>query len=323
MGTKASRGTLQNPHHDHARPVHCRPSPINRQAHYSFRLQSAYPHSKHCVHLRPIDDVYQNVVNYRLQIVPAVPIMEFEDVFGNWASRFEISQPYTELTLAAESTIALSGVDPFAFTHAPIRPSFPLVWMPWEHMMLFPYLAPVELPETQLRELYDYAMSFVAAQQPRPDGNAFCHQPHAVSRIQVCPRQHRTGNHALRGVHQQERGLPGFRQLVHLHGPACLAFPRAMSAATFTPATRAPPMPGRTPRMPGCSCTFPRWAGKDSIPPTACWKAPITSAWLMADIIAMPRPPREHSTPLARETMTIDVRVVESAMSSFTGVPSL
>ena len=27
--------------------------------------------------------------------------------------------------------------------------------------MLFPYFAPVELPETQLRELYDYAMSFV------------------------------------------------------------------------------------------------------------------------------------------------------------------
>jgi transglutaminase-like putative cysteine protease len=96
-----------------------------------------------------------------LQIIPAVPIIEFEDVFGNWASRFEITHPYTELTLTAESTIALSGVDPFAFTHAPIRPSFPLVWMPWEHMMLLPYLAPVELPETQLRELFDYAMSFV------------------------------------------------------------------------------------------------------------------------------------------------------------------
>ena len=81
--------------------------------------------------------------------------------FGNWASRFEISQPYTQLTLTAESTVVLSGVDPFAFTHTPIRPSFPLVWMPWEHMMLFPYLAPVELPETQLRELCDYAMSFV------------------------------------------------------------------------------------------------------------------------------------------------------------------
>jgi hypothetical protein len=28
-------------------------------------------------------------------------------------------------------------------------------------MMLSPYLAPVELPETQLRELCDYTMSFV------------------------------------------------------------------------------------------------------------------------------------------------------------------
>jgi len=119
-------------------------------------------HSRHCLHLRPIDDVHQKVVNYRLQIVPDVSITEFEDVFGNWASRFEINQPFKELTLTAESTIALSGVDPFAFTHAPIRPSFPLVWMPWEHMMLSPYLAPVELPESQLRELYDYAMSFVA-----------------------------------------------------------------------------------------------------------------------------------------------------------------
>jgi transglutaminase-like putative cysteine protease len=126
-----------------------------------FGYNRAIQHSKHCVHLRPIDDVYQSVLSYRLQIAPSVPIIEFEDVFGNWASRFEISQPYTELTLTAESTIALSGVDPFAFTHAPIRPSFPLVWMPWEHMMLSPYLAPVELPETQLRELYDYAMSFV------------------------------------------------------------------------------------------------------------------------------------------------------------------
>jgi transglutaminase-like putative cysteine protease len=126
-----------------------------------FGYNQPIQHSKHCVHLRPIDDVYQNVANYRLQIAPAVPIIEFEDVFGNWASRFEISQPYTELTLTAESTIALSGVDPFAFTHAPIRPSFPLVWMPWERTMLFPYLAPVELAETQLRELYDYAMSFV------------------------------------------------------------------------------------------------------------------------------------------------------------------
>jgi transglutaminase-like putative cysteine protease len=126
-----------------------------------YRYDQPIQRSKHCVHLRPIDDVHQRVDSYRLMIVPDVPVVEFEDVFGNWASRFEISQPYKELTVAAESTITLSGVDPFAFAKGPIRPSFPLVWMPWEHMMLSPYLAPVELPETQLRELSDYAMSFV------------------------------------------------------------------------------------------------------------------------------------------------------------------
>jgi transglutaminase-like putative cysteine protease len=126
-----------------------------------YRYDQPIQRTKHCVHLRPIDDVHQRVQSYRLLIVPNVPIVEFDDVFGNSASRFEINQCYKELTVAAESTLSLSGVDPFAFAHGPIRPSFPLVWMPWEHMMLSPYLAPVELPETQLRELYDYAMSFV------------------------------------------------------------------------------------------------------------------------------------------------------------------
>lgn len=125
-----------------------------------FRYDQPIRHSRHCIHLRPIDDPFQNVVTYNLQTHPAVPVFEFEDVFGNWTSRFEISQPYTELTFIAASTVALSKADPFAFTHAPIRPSFPLAWLPWEHMMLAPYLAPLELPETQLRELYDYAMSF-------------------------------------------------------------------------------------------------------------------------------------------------------------------
>src|ERR1043166_9112033 len=125
-----------------------------------YCYDQAIQRSKHCIHLRPIDDIHQRVESYRLSIVPDVPIVEFEDVFGNWGSRFEISQPYQELTVAAESAVTLSGVDPFAFAQGPIRPSFPLVWMPWEHKMLSPYLAPVELPETQLHELYDYAMSF-------------------------------------------------------------------------------------------------------------------------------------------------------------------
>src|SRR5258707_268999 len=81
-------------------------------------------------------------------------------VFGNWAARSEINQPYTELTIHAESTVELLDVDPFAFATLPIRPSFPLVWTPWEQKMLQPYLQPEEMPETQLHELYAYAMSF-------------------------------------------------------------------------------------------------------------------------------------------------------------------
>jgi transglutaminase-like putative cysteine protease len=42
------------------------------------------------------------------------------------------------------------------------RTTIPLVWMPWQRQMLSPYLLPAELPETQLQELSDFAMSFVA-----------------------------------------------------------------------------------------------------------------------------------------------------------------
>ena len=63
--------------------------------------------------------------------------------------------------VSAESQVEIYDVDPFAFASVPIRPAFPLVWMPGERLMLTPYLLPVELPETQLLELTQYAMEFV------------------------------------------------------------------------------------------------------------------------------------------------------------------
>jgi transglutaminase-like putative cysteine protease len=125
-----------------------------------YQYSQAIQRSRHCVHLRPIHDIHQKVSDYRLTIRPEVPVIEYEDVFGNWATRFEITQPYTELSMQVESTVELLDSDPFAFANLPMRPSFPLVWMPWEYKMLSPYLTPIELPETQLLELYDYAMSF-------------------------------------------------------------------------------------------------------------------------------------------------------------------
>jgi transglutaminase-like putative cysteine protease len=57
--------------------------------------------------------------------------------------------------------VEVADVDPLAFTKRAPRPSFPVHWMPWEVKMLAPYLAPVELPETQLTAIRDFAMSFV------------------------------------------------------------------------------------------------------------------------------------------------------------------
>jgi transglutaminase-like putative cysteine protease len=117
--------------------------------------------STHRLHLRPVHDCKQTVLSHRLSVTPDVPVIEYEDVFGNCTARFEVNTPYTELTIRAETVVELLDVDPFAFAQLPIRPSFPLVWMPWQQKMLSPYLQPEELPDTQLQELYDYAISFV------------------------------------------------------------------------------------------------------------------------------------------------------------------
>ena len=122
--------------------------------------------SIHRLHLRPVTDWRQRVLAHTLAISPEAPIVEYEDVFGNWSTRFELSQPYQDLSIAAESTVEILDTDPFAFADLPIRPaSYPLVWMPWERTMLAPYLTPIELPDTQLQELTDYAMGFVRRNQ--------------------------------------------------------------------------------------------------------------------------------------------------------------
>ncbi|MBV8780976.1 MAG: transglutaminase family protein [Phycisphaerae bacterium] len=118
--------------------------------------------SVHTVHLKPQEDERQRLLDFELSLDPAAVVVDFEDVFGNKASRFEIHQPYNALTITASSLVELRDVDPFAFAALPIHPkSFPLAWMPWERTMLTPYLTAVELPDTQLREIYDYAMRFV------------------------------------------------------------------------------------------------------------------------------------------------------------------
>ena len=59
--------------------------------------------STHRVHLRPVDDWKQTCVAYQLKVSPRVQEVEYEDVFGNWTTRFEIEKPYKQLTITSES----------------------------------------------------------------------------------------------------------------------------------------------------------------------------------------------------------------------------
>jgi transglutaminase-like putative cysteine protease len=130
----------------------------------TYRYDRAVARSSHKLHLRPIQDGKQTLREHTLTIEPMERphVAEFEDVFGNFAASFEINAPYQELRIRAESLVEVLDVDPFEFVkNLKARPMFPLVWMPWELKMLQPYLTPQELPDTQLAELYDYAMSFV------------------------------------------------------------------------------------------------------------------------------------------------------------------
>ncbi|CAK0743342.1 Transglutaminase [Gammaproteobacteria bacterium] len=127
----------------------------------SYHYNQPIERSVHRLHLRPFHDWKQQVVDYQLRLTPDTVIIEYEDALGNWTTHYESDYPYTDMTITAETIVELLDSDPFAFTHLSARPKFPLSWMPWDYTILSPYLTPIELPETQLTEIYDYAMSFV------------------------------------------------------------------------------------------------------------------------------------------------------------------
>lgn len=117
--------------------------------------------SVHLLRLKPVHDARQTVLSHELQIDPSVETYGYEDVFGNASVRFEMNQPYQQMSITSTSLVQVNEHDPFAFAKVPIRTEFPLKWMPWEERMIWPYMSSEELPDTQVQDLYDQAMSFV------------------------------------------------------------------------------------------------------------------------------------------------------------------
>lgn len=120
--------------------------------------------SSHMFRLRPAHDMRQELLSHELVITPGGLRKDFEDVFGNQATTLEVDQPYGEMRIESRAAVRVHAAPPLTENSPHQRLTIPLVWMPWQREMMQPYLLPPELPESQLRELSAYAMSFVERQ---------------------------------------------------------------------------------------------------------------------------------------------------------------
>ena len=132
---------------------------VTHATHYQY--SEAVEHSTHLFRLMPTDDLVQTVLHSKLSLTAGAEKIQFEDVFGNQSIHCEIAEPYKALTVTATSRVRLFQTPPDDHGVTLRQTSIPLIWMPWQRQMMLPYLLPPELPESQLRELTNYAMSFV------------------------------------------------------------------------------------------------------------------------------------------------------------------
>jgi transglutaminase-like putative cysteine protease/predicted glutamine amidotransferase len=127
----------------------------------SYRYDKPVERSSQVLRLTPIHDRLQSVLSHAIELSVDGKSRDYDDVFGNRTRRVEIDTPYSELTITARSVVDLLDTDPLSFRPLHKRWTIPLVWMPWQRHMLQPYLLPEELPDSELEELTEYAMSFV------------------------------------------------------------------------------------------------------------------------------------------------------------------
>lgn len=118
-------------------------------------------HSTHIFRLQPVDDSIQEVIQSNISISVEGESIQFEDVFGNNSLHYSILTKYKKLVIENISTVKIYESLPDDHSLSKRQTSIPLFWMPWQRQMMMAYLLPEELPESQLLELTEYAMSFV------------------------------------------------------------------------------------------------------------------------------------------------------------------
>jgi transglutaminase-like putative cysteine protease len=115
----------------------------------------------HLFRLRPVHDRLQTLLSSELTVSVDGKSRDAEDVFGNQLRRLVIETPFDELVVEARSRVEVLDQDPLSYRPLRASTTIPLAWMPWHRQVLQPFLLPEELPESQLHELVEYAMSFV------------------------------------------------------------------------------------------------------------------------------------------------------------------
>ncbi|MEZ4402766.1 MAG: class II glutamine amidotransferase [Kofleriaceae bacterium] len=127
----------------------------------TYRYDKPIERSTHLLRVTPRHDRRQELLAYNLSVSVPGQAIDFDDVFDNRVRRLHLDTPWTEMVIEAVSTVRVSDVSPLDFRALKDRSTIPLVWMPWQRQIMAPYLLPPELPETQLDELTEYAMTFV------------------------------------------------------------------------------------------------------------------------------------------------------------------
>ncbi len=125
-----------------------------------YRYTTEVERSAHLLRLFPMHDRLQTVHSCKVESSVPGHQRDFEDVFGNRVRRLMLETPFTELSIESRSDVELSDVEPLDFRPARMRSTLPLSLMPWQREILQPFLLPPELPESELSELTEYAMSF-------------------------------------------------------------------------------------------------------------------------------------------------------------------
>lgn len=127
----------------------------------SYRYEKPVERSTHLFRLQPIHDALQSVESFVLSVSVDGAARDYPDVFGNQIRRLTVDTPFSEMVVEARSRVSVLDRDPLSYRPPRARTTIPLVWMPWQRQVLQPFLLPEELPESELQELVEYAMSFV------------------------------------------------------------------------------------------------------------------------------------------------------------------